>query len=234
MKSDNTWTNPQNLGPDINTDQIEDGENIHNGKYFFFNRRKAWIADEDSDIYWVDSRIVFKPYIETPIRDVGAVENKEFQFKIPPETFKDYDDNTLNYSASLSNGNPLPAWLIFNSADLIFSGKPVQYTTIFIKVTATDKIGSSISDEFAIYINQDKAMNPYLGEECPGMEPKIFAPGIVSIPGRLDRVVAFSTDGKEIFFSTYNAGWSNAKIMHIKEVNGEWTNPKIASFSKGL
>ena len=59
MKSDGSWTDPKNLGSVINTDHIEDGGIISpDGKYFFFNRRKAWITDKDSDIFWVDVRLI--------------------------------------------------------------------------------------------------------------------------------------------------------------------------------
>ncbi len=157
LKDDETWTTPQNLGPEINTEQIDDGGCIsNNGKYFFFNRRKAWITTVDTDIYWVDSRVVFKPYVNIPIQDSSAKANKEFQYQIPKKTFKDRDDSVLTYTASLSNGNKLPKWLKFNQAAKIFTGKSAKETTLFLRVTAADKTGSRTSDDFLIYIFPDK------------------------------------------------------------------------------
>lgn len=57
---DGSWSEPENMGPNINTNQIDDAASVSpDGKYFFFNRRKAWATDEPTDIYWVDIRAIF-------------------------------------------------------------------------------------------------------------------------------------------------------------------------------
>jgi len=150
---DSIWTEPKNLGAEINTGQIDDAAFISpDGKYLFFNRREGWVTNVATDIYWVDSKIVFKPYIVIPIEDTSSIINENFQFEIPSGTFNDYDDDTLSYSASLFDGNPLPLWLTFNAATLAFSGMPTQIDTFNIKLTATDSIGSGTSDEFLVCI----------------------------------------------------------------------------------
>ncbi len=51
------WTVPRNLGPHINTNQIEDGPAISpDGEYLFFNRREAWYTTQQTDIWWIDAR----------------------------------------------------------------------------------------------------------------------------------------------------------------------------------
>lgn len=56
------WSVPRNLGPAINTSQIEDGPFLSpDGKYLFFNRRRAPYTTEQTDIWWVDARVVFDP-----------------------------------------------------------------------------------------------------------------------------------------------------------------------------
>ena len=69
---------------------------------------------------------------------------------------------------------------------------------------------------------------PYLGQKPPGMTPEIFAPGIVST-GAWEYGTAFSKDGKEFYYAI--AGVPYNVIVAMKEVNGIWTKPKIASFS---
>ncbi|MFQ5636668.1 MAG: TolB family protein [bacterium] len=57
---DSIWTEPENLGPKINTDQIDDAGYVSpDGKYFFFNRREGWVTNVPTDIYWVDIRAIF-------------------------------------------------------------------------------------------------------------------------------------------------------------------------------
>lgn len=49
------WSTPLNLGPEINTDQIEDEAYVSpDGQYLFFNRRRAFVTSEPSDLWWVD------------------------------------------------------------------------------------------------------------------------------------------------------------------------------------
>jgi len=69
---------------------------------------------------------------------------------------------------------------------------------------------------------------PYLGQEPPGAEPKLFAPGIVST-GMYERDLAITPDGDEIYFSVATGGY--AAIVCVRLVDGRWTEPQIAPFS---
>jgi len=56
------WSEPRNAGPDINTEQIDDGGFISpDGEYFFFNRRESWVTQVQTDIFWVDARAILLP-----------------------------------------------------------------------------------------------------------------------------------------------------------------------------
>jgi hypothetical protein len=56
------WTTPRNLGYPINSSSIEDWPSMSpDGKYLFFNRRKAYVTSEQTEIWWVDARAVFHP-----------------------------------------------------------------------------------------------------------------------------------------------------------------------------
>jgi hypothetical protein len=69
---------------------------------------------------------------------------------------------------------------------------------------------------------------PYLGQEPPGLEPRLFAPGVVST-GLATRDVAMTPDGSELYFSV-TAGASTV-IMVTRQVEGRWTEPQVAPFS---
>lgn len=71
----------------------------------------------------------------------------------------------------------------------------------------------------------------YLGQTPPGSEPEIFAPGIISIPGRNERALAFDPAGRDLFFT--EANWPNSKIFYMRRDSSGWTTPEIASFSAG-
>ncbi|WP_322693468.1 ELWxxDGT repeat protein [Nostoc sp. DedSLP03] len=89
------------------------------------------------------------------IADQTATEDAIFNFTVPTTTFSDVDaGDTLTYTASLSNGNPLPTWLSFNPTTRTFSGTPLNQNVgnLSLKVTATDKDGASASSVFDLAI----------------------------------------------------------------------------------
>jgi len=58
-KGNNKWTEPQNMGRDINTEGWEMAPGLSpDGKYLFFTRRKSWDTSEPSKIYWVSTKII--------------------------------------------------------------------------------------------------------------------------------------------------------------------------------
>jgi VCBS repeat-containing protein len=71
-------------------------------------------------------------------------------------SFSDIDGDSLTYSASLSNGNPLPSWLSINSATgEILSTNPSNSAVgnYDIRIIATDPSNASISQNFVVTVN---------------------------------------------------------------------------------
>ena len=66
---------------------------------------------------------------------------------------------------------------------------------------------------------------PYLGQESPGLEPKVFAPGIVSTADGFEFSCTFSPDGKEFYF---NRGLD---IWWSRLTDEGWTAPEPAPFN---
>ena len=82
---------------------------------------------------------------DAPVYTGGAIATQSASqnslFSLQLATFTDVDPNaSLSYSATLSDGSALPAWLSFNSATRTFSGTPTNSDngTLQIKVSATD------------------------------------------------------------------------------------------------
>ena len=69
---------------------------------------------------------------------------------------------------------------------------------------------------------------PYLGQEPPGLEPRLFAPGVVST-GLATRDVAMTPDGNELYFSVTLG--DRTVIMVAHQVDGVWSEPEVAPFS---
>ncbi len=70
----------------------------------------------------------------------------------------------------------------------------------------------------------------YLGQQPPGPDPELFAPGMVSTA--LDELNAvFSPDGSLFLFTVKLPGRALHILMHMKLEDGEWSPPRTLPFS---
>lgn len=94
------------------------------------------------------------PTLKKIIPDQFAYADMLFSFSLDQGYFVDADGDAINYSVSLTDGQPLPAWLTFNSVTAILSGKPPasDLKEYSLKVTASDKSGEKNEDEFIIKV----------------------------------------------------------------------------------
>jgi len=89
------------------------------------------------------------------LSDVQLAKGKAFSWKVPAGSFHDADRNdTLSYTATLSNGKALPSWLKFDAATQTFSGTAPANAkgSIDVRVTASDGHGecSTASGDFKV------------------------------------------------------------------------------------
>ncbi|MBC5773723.1 T9SS type A sorting domain-containing protein [Pontibacter sp. KCTC 32443] len=99
------------------------------------------------------------PIVTNPILDQTATVGITYTYTFPTNTFNDTDGDGLTYTATLSDGSPLPSWLTFNASTRTFSGSPVAVQTgyIDIKVTATDPSKALASDTFRLTIKSSSS-----------------------------------------------------------------------------
>ncbi len=173
-KANGSWTNSKSLGPQVNVSgpSWEFGCYVtKDNKYLFFTRGgNSWASYY---IYWVriDNLIDslrhtnFVPYLKNQIPNQSDSIGKVYNYTFPDSTFIDDDgNNTLQYSAKLSNGNPLPSWLTFDSLTRNFHGTPTETGTLSIKVTATDTANSSAACTFPLDIIQHTGIHNNEGQ----------------------------------------------------------------------
>ncbi len=158
-KENGNWTNPKKIGEPISKPgNWEYGQFVSNdGKYLFYTSGgTSWSSYYT---YWVriDSLIDslkstnFAPYLNRQIPDLSGATGEYFSYTISDSTFIDDDgNNTLSFTATLANGNPLPGWLSFDNASKTFSGTPVTAMNSQIKVTVMDAGGLAASCLFTL------------------------------------------------------------------------------------
>ncbi len=169
-KSNGNWTNPKNLGPSVNTSTDDFGPYITaDAKYLFYE--SGYVST--GSIYWIQiDQLIdslrytnFVPYVKNLIPDQTAIKGEPFTFTIPDSTFVDDDgNNTLTYTAELTNGNPLPAWLTFDTLAGTFTGTPEVTETLNIRVTATDTAAAAASTSFKIMVNNPVSIDQIHGQ----------------------------------------------------------------------
>ncbi|WP_156967597.1 putative Ig domain-containing protein [Comamonas granuli] len=95
------------------------------------------------------------PTVANAVPNQNATEDAAFSFQFAANTFADADvGDTLAYSAQLTGGGALPAWLSFDAATRTFSGTPANgdVGTLSIDVTASDGHGGTVTDSFSIVV----------------------------------------------------------------------------------
>ncbi len=75
-----------------------------------------------------------------------------------------------------------------------------------------------------------KLKGPYLGQNLPGTTPEIFAEGIISF-GMHEHHLTISPQGDEIFYVIADKFRLHHIIIHLKQVDGTWQEPQVATFS---
>lgn len=160
-KNNGGWTNPKNLGSTINFGLGMWGPYVSSDNKYLFYTTGTNPNYSDTYIYWsridglIDSlrHTNFIPYLKKQIPNQSGLTGQLFTYTVPDTTIIDDDgNNTLTYSATLSNGNPLPSWLSFDPTKRTFEGTPTEALNINVKVKAMDSANASVSCTFAINV----------------------------------------------------------------------------------
>lgn len=104
------------------------------------------------------------PTVAAALVTQAAREKQAFSYTVPASTFADVDNgDVLTYSALAINTagttQALPSWLSFNATTRTFSGTPgsADGGSFDFQVTATDKLGASVSTRFTLDIADEYA-----------------------------------------------------------------------------
>jgi len=97
------------------------------------------------------------PIVANPIPSQVAAVGVPFVFTFGANTFSDPDNDTLTYSATLSNGGALPAWITTapnGTTARTFAGTPgaADVGPITVRVTASDGKGGTVFTDFVLTV----------------------------------------------------------------------------------
>jgi hypothetical protein len=168
-KNNGNWTNPKSLGSTINFGLGEWGPYVSSDNKYLFYTAGTNPNYSDTYIYWVrvdgliDSlkHTNFIPYLKNKIPNQTDTVGKSFNFTVSDSTFIDDDgNNTLTYSATLSNGSPLLSWINFNPSTRTFTFAPTAIGSTGLKVIATDTANANTSCTFSLNVISSVSIRP--------------------------------------------------------------------------
>jgi VCBS repeat-containing protein len=123
------------------------------------------------------------PTVGVELTAQTAIATAAFTYELPEEAFIDADvDDQLTYTATLENGDALPAWLQLDGQTGVFSGIPGNENVgeLQIVVTATDVGGESVSQTFALAVATNHA--PEVAQFIADQQASEDAPFTFTIP----------------------------------------------------
>ncbi|MCP4177038.1 MAG: hypothetical protein GY756_04655, partial [bacterium] len=100
-RKDGSWTQVLRLDSLINSIDLEQRPFVtYDNSYLFFNRFKldSQFKPVESDIYWVGTQKIFKPFVYNPLDDIIANVGEIIEITIPNDYFKDIDDKHIKFS----------------------------------------------------------------------------------------------------------------------------------------
>ncbi|WP_051933539.1 Ig-like domain-containing protein [Massilia sp. BSC265] len=133
--------------------------------------------------------------------------------------FTDIDSPVLTYTATLADGSPLPAWLVFDPATLSFSGTPAAGSVGSYTVTVVASDGAlSASTSVSITVANPPAPSQSLGISSMTRDTGVSATDFITSDGGANRIVTGSLSAplgrNEIVRVSYDGGasWTTATV----------------------
>ena len=146
----NNWIEPQIIDSTINSKDWDRRPfvSIDNRILFFTRLQFGEKGLTESDLYWVNTSKVFKPFVYHPLPDTVVQVGEKFEISIPLDYFKDIDDNHLTLSMNQNEYE----WLEFDSENMKLLGLPNHEGNFEISITAVDKFLNMTEDKVKITV----------------------------------------------------------------------------------
>jgi len=150
--SEKSWTEPKLVDSTINSRDWDRRPFVSiDNKYLFFTRLQ--IGEKgltESDIFWVNTSKMFKPFVYRSLSNIIVQAGTEFEINIPNDYFKDIDDKDLIYNVKQNQFE----WLNFDSVHMKLSGLPSVEGDFELTFTAIDKSSNVAEDKIILTVKK--------------------------------------------------------------------------------
>lgn len=132
----NKWVKPQIIDSTINSRDWDRRPFVSiDNKFLFFTRLQ--IGEKgltESDIYWVNTSKLFKPFVYNPLSETTVQVGENFEISIPADYFKDIDNKQLDLKINQNEFD----WIEFDSEKMKLSGLSTMDGEYELTFTAVD------------------------------------------------------------------------------------------------
>lgn len=162
------------------------------------------------------------PEVNRGIGNQSATTASAFDFTVRDDAFLDRDrDDILTFSATLADGDALPAWLSFDAESLTFSGTPAapgDVGRLTVRVTVNDGMSGVASDDFTLTVRDAAAPPPPPGRIAIGAGAG-DAPWV--------QVIDASTGEELQRFLAFNSAFRGGVDVALADVNNDGTDDVV-------
>ncbi len=169
------------------------------------------------------------PVVITPISDQSTLVGQVYTYTVPNGAYLDLNGDSLDITASLVGGSPLPAWLSYDPLTNTFTGTPddTDIGELDIQLTIADPIGAFVIDVFKLRVEDIQIDVQQIARKIiPGAENKevlrvaITSPENFSVASLLIRTTGTSdlNDVKKakVFYTGNAATYFNAALFGLE------------------
>ncbi|KAA1244124.1 hypothetical protein [Aquimarina sp. RZ0] len=102
----------------------------------------------ESDIFWVNTSKLFKPFVYNPLSDISVRIGEKFEISIPTDYYKDIDDHLLDLNLNQNEFD----WLTFDSENMKLSEFPTETGDFELTFTAVDTFLNITEDKIKLTV----------------------------------------------------------------------------------
>jgi hypothetical protein len=148
----NNWIEPQMVDSTINSKDWDRRPFVSiDNEFLFFTRLQ--IGEKglaESDIYWVNTSKLFKPFVFKPILAKTIKVGKEIKLSIPTDYFKDIDNENLEINLN----QEMFDWAKFDNEQMTLTMNPKEIGEFDLTFTAVDEFSNVTEDKVKIIVEE--------------------------------------------------------------------------------
>ncbi|NOY66189.1 MAG: DUF4347 domain-containing protein, partial [Gammaproteobacteria bacterium] len=157
------------------------------------------------------------PVVNTAPEDQQTNDGNFFSYQLSSTTFIDVDGTALTYTANLSDGNPLPAWLVFDPVTLSLTGNPgnSDIGSYQVRVTASDG-NKNVSVDFDIVVQTN---TPPDVDSNASLDLELQAGQSVPVDKSILNIIDPDTPASDIVYTVTKQPENGAFLINGVQVN---------------